>query len=302
MSETSDTTINPEIEAERARAMELAGRKEIAIERAGQVSMAPGGGVDFATLKDIHTFAGWLCKAGPMIPPWLQDNHGGMFGICIKAHELGISELALANWSYVTTNGGVERVAYESQFFHAIIERPNGPLKTRLFYEIVGEGEGRCCRVWATLKGESEPRSFLSDTLAKLRPERNQYGKVKGSPLWDSKPELQLFYNASRDFARVYCPDVIAGMYGRDEIEDHKDNFRGADNARDVSPKLIDRLRSMDSNEGFVGDKMIQTIDAALDAAKAPEAVIAPAKRGKKAAPEQTPTAGDDHVSIGTDQ
>lgn len=267
------TTINADIEAERTKALELAGRKEMAIERAGQVALSETGGVDYATLKDLHTFAGWLCKAGPMLPPWLQDNHGGMFGICMKAHELGISPLALANWSYVVENKGVSRVAYESQFFHAIIERKNGPLKDRLNYEIIGDGDDRRCRVWATFKGEDKPREFLSDTLGNLRPGKNQYGSIKGSPLWETKPELQLFYNASRDFARVYCPDVIAGMYGRDEIEDYKERFQGPQNAKDVSPasdlspRLIDRLTGPKS-DGFAQDQAIQNIDAAIAAAK----------------------------------
>lgn len=282
MTETETTTINPDIEAERARALELAGRKELAVERAGEVSLAATGGIDFATLKDLHTAAGWLCKAGPMLPPWLQSNHGGMFGICLKAHELGISPLALANWSYLVENKGVQRVAYESQFFHAVIESKNGPLKTRLNYEIIGEGDERRCKVWATFKGEIEPRVFLSDTLGNLRPGRNQYGSIKGSPLWETKPELQLFYNASRDFARVYCPDVLAGMYGRDEMEDYKDSFQGPQNAKDVTPKVAAERRAIST---AASQEALSTIDAALDdAMMQPETVAAPAKNKKKAA------------------
>lgn len=285
--EHAESTINPDIEAERKQALELAGRKELAVERAGEVALSAHGGVDYATLKDLHTLAGWLCKAGPMMPPWLQNNHGGMFGICMKAHELGISPLALANWSYVVENKGVERVAYESQFFHAIIERPNGPLKTRLNYKIIGEGDERRCEVWATLKGEDEPRRFLSDTLANLRPSKNQYGQTKGSPLWEKKPELQLFYNASRDFARVFCPDVIAGMYGKDEIEDHKEHFQGPQNAKDVSPAVADispRLKGRLTGpvgEGFKGAAALQDIEASIDAARPTESGVIEVKPAK---------------------
>ncbi|WFU46042.1 recombinase RecT (plasmid) [Bradyrhizobium sp. CB82] len=95
----------------------------------------------------------------------------------------------------------------------------------------------------ATFKGEKEPRYFPpldaapdQFTLGKLRPKRNDSGRIKGSPLWDIKPDLQLFYNMSRDWARMYAPDVISGMYGRDEMEDAGFTV-ASEAARDVSPK-----------------------------------------------------------------
>lgn len=285
--EVLSTTVNPEIEADRARAIELAnsGRKELAVERAGEVSLAATGGIDFGTLKDLHTAAGWMCKAGPMLPPWLQNNHGGMFGICLKAHELGISALALANWSYVVTNKGIERVAYEAQFFNAIISPgPRSPLKTKLQYEIIGEGDDRRCRVWATMKGEDKPREFLSDTLAKLRPDKNDFGKTKGSPLWDKKPEVQMFYNASRDFARLYCPEVIGGLYSKDELDESREGFQGPQNAKDVTPfprrapGEVRQISMAQLDEALTS----ASPDPAADAAKAEAEVLPPESNTKK--------------------
>lgn len=203
-----------------------------------------------------------------MIPPWLQGNVGGMFGICMKAQELDISPLSLASWTYTVeqyVNGQkVERVAYESQFFHAIIEQ-RAPLLTRLQVGYEGEGNKRRCRVWATFKGEKEPRHFPpldadpdQFTLGKLHPGHNDKGKVKGSPLWDKKPDLQLFYNMSRDWARMYCPDIIAGMYGRDEMEDAGFTV-ASDTAKDVSPRLAQRLSG---TAPLIGQAAIAAIDA----------------------------------------
>ncbi|HMF48267.1 MAG TPA: recombinase RecT, partial [Candidatus Saccharimonadales bacterium] len=255
--------------------------EKVVNERTELVEMSRGGGVDYANLRDMVDAAKLLSAAGPMIPPWLQGNVGGMFGICMKAQELGISALSLANWSYVVENKGVSRVAYESQFFHAVIEQ-RAPLKKRIEYEIIGEGDDRRCRVWGTLKGEDKPREFLSDTLGNLRPEKNQYGQTKGSPLWDKKPDLQLFYNASRDFARVYFPDIIAGMYGRDEMEEAEIAHQGARHAKDVSPRLAERLTGP-GGEGFAGASAPQNIDAALAAARAPPADIKPPAAARKA-------------------
>lgn len=259
------------------------GKAEKAVtDRMSGVPIAAKGGVDYGSLKDMVDAAKLLSAAGPMIPPWLQGNVGGMFGICMKAQELGISPLSLANWSYVveqwTPNGKVERVAYESQFFHAVIEQ-NAPIVGRLNVSYEGAGDARKCRVWATFKGEAEPRYFPpldadpdQFTLGKLRPGLNDKGRRKGSPLWDLKPDLQLFYNMSRDWARMYAPDIIAGMYGREELEE-VGFVAVSEQAKDISPRLAHRLSIAKTDEGFIGEQSIQGIDAALNAAKAPEPV-----------------------------
>ncbi|UQR66186.1 recombinase RecT [Bradyrhizobium sp. C-145] len=246
--------------------------EKVVTERTEAVTLFKGGGVDYSNLRDMVDAAKLLASAGPMLKPWLQGNVGGCFAICLRAQELGVSPLALAGWTYIVeqyVNGQkVEQVAYESQMFHAIIEA-RAPITTRLQVGYEGEGDKRRCRVWATFKGETEPRYFPpldadpdQFTLGKLHPGHNDKGKVKGSPLWDKKPDLQLFYNMSRDWARMYCPDVIAGMYGRDEMEDAGFTV-ASDQAKDVSPGLNARLRG---SSAALGQAAIDAIDAQASA------------------------------------
>lgn len=229
-------------------------------------------GLKFENAFQMGEAAKLMATAGPMLPEWLQGNVGGCWGIILRATELGISPLTLANWSYLVENKGVKRVAYESQFYHAIVEA-RAPIKDRLQHEILGEGEERRCRVWATFKGATKETSLLSNTLAELRPGKNQYGQTKGSPLWDRKPDVQMFYDTSRDWARLHCPDILGGVYARDELEETEQ--RRVDNARDVSPRLAGRLNGP-GGEGFAGATAPQSIDAALAAARAPPADIKP--------------------------
>jgi RecT family protein len=242
-----------------------------------RVGIAAGGGVDYSNLKDIVDAAKLLSAAGEMIPPFFRGNVGAMFANCLRAQELGVSPLTLANWTYAVENKGVTRIAYESQMFHALIEA-RAPIVGRMKVWYEGEGDDLKCFVSALFKGETEPRQWPPAdraheyTLKKLKPGLNQYGQTKGSPLWDKKPEVQMFYNVIRDFARVFFPDVLGGMYGKDEMEDV--GFTDvSQTARDVSPKLLDRLRAATSDEGFVGEQTIQSIDTALAAAKAPEPI-----------------------------
>jgi hypothetical protein len=249
------------------------------------------GDIDFANFRQMIDYAKVMSTAGPILVPWLQGNVGGVLSMMLRAKELNISFLTLQSWSYTVENRGVQSVAFMSQFFTAVINT-RAPIKERLKHEIIGEGDERRCKVWATLKGETEPRVFLSDTLAKLRPPKNESGKTKGSPLWDTKPDLQLFYNASRDFARVYFPDILGGVYGVDEMEDAGAQV-GPQHAKDVSPGLRERLRGP-VGEGFQHSK--SSIEASIAAATPVDE-----KKSGKAAPARpaSQSAGGDAAPAG---
>jgi hypothetical protein len=103
-----------------------------------------------------------------------------------------------------------------------------------------GEGEDRRCIVTATLRETGETLEYISPPFSKIQP--------KNSPLWKTKPDLQLYYNTSRDFCRAYFPDVLLGVYSQEELRDHV----GPDNARDVNdrPSVGQRLKAK-GNRGF---------------------------------------------------
>jgi len=269
-------------------------------------------GLRFENAFQMGEAAKLMATAGPMLPEWLQGNVGGCWGIILRATELGISPLTLANWTYITEkknqDGSItKRVAYESQFYHAIVEA-RAPIKESLQHEIIGEGDERKCRVWATFKGETKPKVFESETLGKLRPPRNQYGGIKGSPLWDRKPEVQMFYDASRDWSRINCPHILGGVYAREEMEENEDHV-GPDQAKDVSPKLRERLRGP-VGEGFEHTK--SSIEASIAAATTVDhkrsgkasAVAGPAADEVMPSVEaassslQPPAVGDDAASV----
>jgi hypothetical protein len=222
------------------------------------------GGLRFDNALQMAEAAKLMATAGPLLPPWLQGNVGGCWGIILKADELGVSPLTLASQTYLVVNKGVEQVAYMSNFYHSIIEA-RAPIKERIRARYEGDGDDRICFVYATFKGETEPRewppkdSAKQFTLANLRPPLNEYGKRKGSPLWDTKPDQQMFYAMVRDWARVYCPDIIAGIYARDDFPEAEDVKVVSDTR--ATPGLAARLRGP-GGEGFG-----QAIDASIAAA-----------------------------------
>jgi len=197
------------------------------------------GGFSLETMGEVMEFAKLMATAGPAIPKYMRGEPGACMAICVRALRWGMDPFFVAEKSYMVNNKGEERIAFESQLVHAVIEA-RAPIKNRLRSEIIGEGMQRKCRVWGTFIGEDKPHEFISETLeSRIKAiGRNEYGKVKGSPLWDTKPDLQLFYDASRDWAREHCPEVLGGVYTLDELPDAE--------PVDVTPKvdsLAQRLR-----------------------------------------------------------
>ncbi|MEY9179681.1 hypothetical protein [Bradyrhizobium sp. USDA 313] len=235
--------------------------EKILSDRTAQVPIADFG-FDFTNAMQIAEAAKVMATAGPMLPEWLRGNVGGCWAIIVRSIELHISPLTLANWTYLGKDG---RVAYESQFYHAVIEA-QAPLKERLQWQIIGEGDDRKCRVWGVFKSETIVREFTSEKLGALRPGLNERGQIKGSPLWLRKPEVQMFYDACRDWCRIHCPDILGGVYAREEIEENEGIAEAPmkDVSRDTSPKLRDRLRGP-VGEGFEHTK--SSIEEAIAAA-----------------------------------
>jgi hypothetical protein len=86
--------------------------------------------------------------------------------------------------------------------------------------------------VTGTFKGEATSCEYTTPQLKDITP--------KNSPLWQSDPDQQMAYFGVRRWGRRYCPDILLGVFARDEIEDNP--FIGADNAKVVSPNLMERL------------------------------------------------------------
>lgn len=165
------------------------------------------GGIAFTNMAEVVNFASLMSASDIAIPKHLRSNPGACCAIIIQAIEWKMSPFAVAGKSYVVN----DRIGYESQLIHAVIEQ-RAPLTGRLKNRFTGEGGKRRCIISASVKGEKEPLEFQSAEFDQIQP--------KNSPLWKTKPDLQLYYNASRDWARMYFPDVILGVYAEDEIDD----------------------------------------------------------------------------------
>lgn len=178
------------------------------------------------SMEKMLKFSEMMATSKITIPKHLQGNAGDCFAIVMQAMQWGMNPFAVAQKTHLVN--GV--LGYEAQLVNAVINS-RAPITTRLNYEWFGDWSkvnGKTSNsddigviVSATMRGESEPRT-LSISMA-------QVGTVRNSPLWVNDPRQQLAYLATKRWSRLYCPDVILGVYTADEFEDAQ--------PKDVTPK-----------------------------------------------------------------
>jgi len=197
--------------------------------------------INFAQQVD---FAKTMAQARCALPKHLQGNPGDCLAIIDIAQAAGFSPYMVANKTYVGPGG---RLEFESQLYHAFVIKSNRLKDGALHVKYDGEGDDMTCTVWGTLRGEATPRYHTSSILSKLRPravvgkDGNEY--VKGSPLWLKKITVQMFYDTSRDWARMFCPIATLGLLAQYEQEETPVN-------QFQEQTLVDRLKNGDKTEG----------------------------------------------------
>lgn len=163
----------------------------------------------------IESMAARMATSKITTPKHLQGNEGDCMAIIMQAMQWGMNPYAVAQKTHLV-NG---TLGYEAQLVNAVITA-RAPVKERLHFEWYGDWskvngkEDKSptlgVRVSATLRGENAPR-VIDISMA-------QVGPVRNSPLWTADPRQQIAYLATKRWARLYCPDVILGVYTPDEV------------------------------------------------------------------------------------
>lgn len=168
-------------------------------------ALGGGGMIMPRNLRDVMDFSQLMCKAGEMLPKHLRDKPGACAAIIMQALRWEMDPFAVANKSYYVN----DRVAYEAQLIAAVVHTRAG-LRKRLSYTFDGEGQNLKCTVIGEL-ADGTVQSYTSPRMQEI--------SVKNSPLWKTDPQQQLAYYSARSWARRYVPEVILGVYDRDELE-----------------------------------------------------------------------------------
>lgn len=190
-------------EAQSSRAMTIA---EARASASGTAMTTTGPNVPiFSNMGQIVEFGKAMAQSGVAIRAHLRGNVGACVAITMQAQRLEMDPFVVANNSYEVNN----QLAYEGKLIIAIINT-RAPIKGRLKTRFEGEGPKRRCCASATFVGEDEPTEVWSPEFAAILP--------KNSPLWKTDPDQQLAYYTKRSWARRECPEVLLGVYDREEL------------------------------------------------------------------------------------
>lgn len=209
--------------------------------------------LDPVHMKSMTDLAMMMANGKTTIPAHFKGNSADCMAIVLQAMQWQMNPFAVAQKTFIV-NGGA--LGYEAQLVNAVITS-KAPTKDRLHYEWFGDWDkiignfkevvstkkfdddgqpkkfrfpnwdikdekGLGVRVWATFKGEDEPR-VLETLMTQAR--------TRNSTLWADDPKQQIAYLATKKWARLYCPDVILGVYTPDELDE---NYNGQE--RDITP------------------------------------------------------------------
>lgn len=182
-------------------------------ERGQQMSIVP------QNFQEVIQLAQLMAKSS-FVPRQYRGNEANCAAVCLQALRWGMDPFSVAQKTYFINDGGVP--GYEAQLIDAVINA-NAPIESRLDVQWSGAGNDMSCTVTGKFKGDPVPKS---------RTCRMSTITTRNSPSWKQDPQQQLAYYTKRAWARLYCPDIIMGVYSKEEVED----FRGPDNAKDITP------------------------------------------------------------------
>lgn len=173
-------------------------------------------------LQRIQEFSQVMAKGVATVPKHLAGNVADCMAVTMQAVQWKMNPFAVAQKTHIV-NG---TLGYEAQLVNAVIVT-SGAINGRFKYEYIGNWDAfqktdkkhddeiklnLGIKVGAILTGEQnitwgEPL-YLSNVT------------IRNSSLWKTAPKQQIAYLAVKYWARLYCPEVILGVYSTDELEE----------------------------------------------------------------------------------
>jgi len=162
-------------------------------------------------MTQISSVSKMMASGNCTVPRHLQGQPSDCFAIVMQAMQWGMNPFAVAQKTHLV-NG---TLGYEAQLVNAVISSSRA-ISGRFKYEFSGNWDkpnspDAAVRTGATLFGESDITWGEWLFIGRVT--------TKNSPLWKTAPKQQASYLAVKYWARLYCPEVILGVYAQDELE-----------------------------------------------------------------------------------
>ena len=158
--------------------------------------------------RDLMDKANTMAQSGLMIKDIFRNNPGACAGLILLCAPYRINPFQ-ASWKCYNVKADAP-LAFEAQLIIAMINTA-APIVGRLNYTFEGKGPDRVCIVTGTDRDSGQVLEYRSPRKADITPQN--------SPLWRSDLDQQLCYYSARAFARRHYPEILLGVYDREEVE-----------------------------------------------------------------------------------
>lgn len=162
--------------------------------------------LDAQSMNAMMKLAEIMSKGTVTVPKHLANSPADCLAVVMQSMQWHMNPYAVAQKTHLV-NGNL---GYEAQLVNAVVQA-SGAISGAFKYEYRGDGEQMECRVGAVLRGESVVTWGEWLRLASVT--------TRNSPLWKANPRQQIGYLQVKNWARLYCPGAILGVYTPDELE-----------------------------------------------------------------------------------
>lgn len=160
---------------------------------------------DEKRMRALMDFADMMSQAVVTVPKHLHGKPADCLAITLQAMRWRMDPYVVGGKTHVV-NGNL---GYEAQLVVAVLKN-SGAVKGRPHYEYRGEGANLECRAGFMPAGEDAIVWTEWLSIAGIT--------TKNSPLWKVNPKQQFGYLQARNWARLYAPDALLGVYTEDEL------------------------------------------------------------------------------------
>ena len=204
---------NTQIDMREKRRQEL-GETQFATNAQGGALMQPRNG------KELMDMANLMSASGSMVRDFYRGNPGDCAALIMICQPYGFNPFMVSWKTYKASKNADAPISFEGQLVNAMVNQ-SAPIRGRLKYRYEGEAQTRRCTVIGIDRETGEEITYTTPEIKDI--------PVKNSPLWKADPDQQLGYFAARSWARRHFPELLLGVYTREEIEE-------APRVRDITP------------------------------------------------------------------
>jgi RecT family len=159
-----------------------------------------------ASMESMMRVAELMASGKATVPKHLQNNPSDCLAVVMQAVQWQMNPWAVAQKTHLV-NG---TLGYEAQLVNAVVQSSNA-IDGTFRYEFTGNTPAINCRAGAIIKGDKNVTwgEWLCENTV----------TTKNSPLWKVNPKQQMGYLQVKNWARLYCPGAILGVYTPDELD-----------------------------------------------------------------------------------